>query len=424
MQKPLLLSLLVLLPCLLFAQRQYLDATITANDGTKIIGKIAVENWLRTPRTLDFQTGEGASKVYQVSDLAGFEVTRHDGAKLVFDRKVVELEASPNNLKELDFEPTLHYQRDTAWLQLIYQGAWKLYTLIDRSGKSHYLVETEGQQPVDLVLKQWRRQNDREQLIQQVELYRKQLGDLVKDCPTAQKKLLSKGWGPKPGEGLQEKDLLNFLKDIDKCNGVQAAYIITPEKSKMTGQVLAGLHLSNYKFRPASYKEIKGVLGFQIGFGVNYFLKKSNKRTAFYNEVIFINDWNKVDSTISKGTQKTISILEYRSSQIGVNNMLSIRISKLPIAPTLKFGLSHRFGINWDITERSGLASQLESAPTYNRSFYKRFYEMGPAVGFSTQFRRIGLDIRLANTYLVGFFGLSKKPNSRYIALNLTYQVF
>ena len=217
---------------------------------------------------------------------------------------------------------------------------------------------------------------------------------------------------------------MKICKAIDECKGGQATYILTTEKTKLTGQILAGAHLSTYRFTPASKREIKGLSGFQIGFGVNLPINKTNKRLAFYNEVIFYNDWSTSDSTTSKGTQKIISILEYRSSQIGLSNMLSMRISKSPIAPTLKLGLSHRFGIDWDITERSGLASQLENAPTFNRNTYKRFYEMGPAVGISTQFRRIGLDIRLANTYLVGFFGLSKKPNSRYIALNLTYQVF
>ena len=275
--------LFILLPLHVFAQRQYLAATITTNDGQKVEGKVAVVNWQKSPSTIEFTASNGNEKKYAIVDLSEFMVVRNDGGKLFYERKKVDIEVSSHILSELEITPELHYKQEIAWLQLIYQGEWKLYAYTSATGKQHFFIETDGNNPKELVRKQWKN----EFKIESVDLYRKQLIDMTQDCPTAQKMLLAGGWGPKPGEGLREKDLVSFCKTIDKCRGDETGYLLAPEKSKMTGQVLAGLHFSRYNFRPVSYKEIKGVSGFQIGFGVTYFLKKSNERSAFYNEVIF-----------------------------------------------------------------------------------------------------------------------------------------
>ncbi len=412
--------LLAALPCLLLGQRQYLEATITTNDGNKLTGKIAVENWIKSPRAIEFTSGGGSQKAYRVADLSGFSVVGHGGQKLYYERKEVDIEVSSHILSELETTPELHYQRDTAWLQLIYQGAWKLFTFTSITGKQHFFVEPDGSNPKELVRKLWK--NDYK--IESVDLYRKQLLELTQDCPTAQKMLLAGDWGPKPGERLLEKGLLSFCKTVDECAGSKASYLLFAEKSKMTGQVLLGAHLSSYNFNPASNREISGVSGYQLGFGFNYFFRKSNKRTAFYNEVIFYNDNKKSDTHITFGTQNFISIIDYRSSQIGISNTVSFKISKLSIMPAIKIGMAHRLGLNWDITERTGYINSIDNAPTYDKHYYKRFYEFGPTIGLSGQYKRIGLDIRIANTYTTGYFGLSKKPSSQYLALSLSYQVF
>jgi hypothetical protein len=105
--------LIALLPCLAFAQRQYLDATVTMNDGRKITGKIAVETWLASPRSIDFKEKGGSLKTYRVVDLSQFEVTRYDGVKQYFSRYTIEIEVSPIRTYHLDNNPALRYQRDT-----------------------------------------------------------------------------------------------------------------------------------------------------------------------------------------------------------------------------------------------------------------------------------------------------------------------
>ena len=111
--------LLAALPCLLLGQRQYLQATITTNDGTKIDGKIAVKNWTKSPSAIEFTSGGGSQKTYRVADLSGFSVVGHGGGKLYYERKEVDIEVSSHILSELETNPELHYQQETAWLQLI-----------------------------------------------------------------------------------------------------------------------------------------------------------------------------------------------------------------------------------------------------------------------------------------------------------------
>lgn len=415
-----MLFLLAFLPSLLFAQRQYLEATITTNDGLKIDGKVAAESWAKTPSSIDFTINNGNEKTYSIADLSGFTVTRKDGGKLFFERKEVEIEISSHILSELEITPVLHYQNETAWLQLIYQGRWKLYTFTSKSGKQHFFVESDGGNPKELVRKQWK--NDYK--IESVDLYRKQLLELAQDCAPVQKMLLSKKWAPRQGEGLNEKDLLSFCKEIDNCAGTKPTYVLTREKSKLTGLILAGAHYSTYQFSPYSSREINGFSGGQIGVGLNYFFRKSNNRIALYNEVMFYND-KITDTDTDIGSLKLVSIIEYRSSQIALNNMVTFKLTKLPITPCLKVGLSNRFGINWEITERKGLPSEVDNITPIDRNSFKEMnHEIGPTIGICGQFKRIGLDVRMANTYLTGSFGLSKKPSSKLFAMSLTYQIF
>lgn len=185
MKKHFIHLLFTIVPYLIFAQRQYLDATITTNNGQKIVGKIAAENWLTTPRSIDFQTENGDTKTYYVADLSGFEAIRHDGGKLMFSRFEDSIEVSPTAFAKLDLTPAFHFQKDTSWHQLIYRGVWSLYSMVDKTGKSHYFIETDNLKSKELVGKPWLKQIGDRQRVERVDLFRKQLYDLAQGCPEA-----------------------------------------------------------------------------------------------------------------------------------------------------------------------------------------------------------------------------------------------
>lgn len=107
----------------LTAQRQYLIATLTMNNGQTLKGKIAAENWINTPRTIEFTSDGGSVKVYGVNDVVRFEAVRQDGENLHFERHICQIETSPFRLKKLNGDPDLEFKIDTSWHQLLYKGA-------------------------------------------------------------------------------------------------------------------------------------------------------------------------------------------------------------------------------------------------------------------------------------------------------------
>jgi hypothetical protein len=423
MTHKLLLFALLFQASLLTAQREYLNATVTTNDGVKLAGKIAVENWLKTPNKIEFRIENGASKNYGIADLAGIEVTRTDGFKLYFIRKTVELEVSPANIKELDFKPDLVYQRETVWLELLYQGAWTLYGLTDSGNKRHYLLETNNQQPVELVIKPWLKGNKTAGRLESVDLYKKQLSDLGNDCLQVLKMVREGDIAEKSNLELDQSALINICKAYDACKGTQSKYGLKREKTKWQGHVSAGAHYTQFDFNALPEgRTMSGLSGWQFAFAVRKFIGKSNKRLSFDAEAMILSE-KLNDTKTGIGSVGLTSIFDYKTTELGLSTLAAYRISKAALRPTIKLGLTNRLKLSKNFTNQRGLPNQNPITLTdYSSSIY--WHEIGPSIGLSCQYHRLGLEFRHIRTRYINGDLSGNKPTSRFYGLSLFYQIF
>lgn len=418
-----MLFLLAFLPGLLFAQRQYLEATITTNDGEKLVGKIAAENWLKTPNTIEFNTENGASKNYGIADLSGIELTRTDGFKLYFCRKTVELEVSPANIKELDFKPDLVYQKETVWLELLYQGTWTLYGITDRGNKRHYFLETYNQQPVELVLKSWLKENKTAGRLESVDLYKKQLSDFGSDCLQVLKIVREGGIAAKGNLELDQSALINICMAYDACKETTSKYSLKREKIKWQGHVSAGAHYTQFDFRALfEGRTMSGLSGWQFAFAARKFIGKSNKRLSFDAEAMILSE-KLNDTKTGIGSIGLTSIFDYKTTELSFSTLAAYRITKAAVSPTIKLGLTNRLKLNKKFTNQRGLPTQ-DPLTLTDRSSSIHWHEIGPSVGLSFQYYRLGLEFRHTRTRYTNGELSGKKPTSRFYGVSLFYQLF
>jgi hypothetical protein len=106
------LSMLLLSPFFPYAQKKYLEASITTNDGQKIKGQVRAGSWNDNSYAFKFINSDGSKVTYTVPELRSFEVEMEKGNVVYFERKAVEIETSPdkNNVLELDESPELKYK--------------------------------------------------------------------------------------------------------------------------------------------------------------------------------------------------------------------------------------------------------------------------------------------------------------------------
>jgi hypothetical protein len=390
MQKQLLLSLLVFLPCLLFAQRQYWAATITKNDGTVVSGKIAVKNWLKPPKRIVFQPNEGKKQRYGVSDLSAYHLTRPDGNTMYFERKFTSLEISPNNLNELDYEAKLKYQKDTAWFQVIYKGEWKLLSYSDYI-KKHWLLEIDSQPPLALVLKPWRMQNLNSNTIQRVDMFRRQLSVLGASCPRVQAIARSKRFNDNNDLELNSHSLITICAAFDSCSGKSATYIAKPDRGDFFTDILIGWHSSTFSnIVPSIYLDAPQVSGFQAGLGFGYYFFRSNKWLALHNDVIiYKGDFEKSQVVGNQIPYRTD--LQFEATQVVFSNTLAIRIANIAINPMLRIGIANRFHLNQKILVKEGPVLFFPDIDLVDKSSTRGKHEIGPIIGIAGSFGHINI---------------------------------
>ncbi len=393
--------MLVLSPFYSFSQKKYLDASITTNDGQLIKGQVRAGSTINS-YNLEFTDKDGKVKTYAVSQLKSFEVERKEGDVLYFDRKTVEIEISPerNNLLEIDDSPALQFKRDTAWLELLYRGNWSLYFLLDKSGKSHYFIETPGGQAVELVNKSWR-DNSR---LKKVESFRKQLLDLSQDCPRMFTLISTLEFN--------EKQLLQAFKEYDRCKNEKPVYEQSKEGGYFSGQLFGGYSLATLHYITYKAKKMSSPGG-QAGIAMEYFPGGAQRNLSLYGSTSLLHFSGQTTERY-RPSDLDISTIRYRNWLVNINLLVSFRFSThKAIRPVFRFGFFNRFALAEDF-----YAELRGTNDITNISRIRDLSGLGFQAFAGLEYKKYGLDFGFQDI----FYKKIRRNNLSYFSLNLSYR--
>ena len=118
------------------------------------------------------------------------------------------------------------------------------------------------------------------------------------------------------------------------------------------------------------------------------------------------------------------SEIDYESWQVLFANMCALRVTKSGLAPTLKLGLAHRITLGHKVNWKYGSPSHFETVKIRDYSFAKKVYEIGPVVGLSIEFHRIGLALDYCITNNWSKLTLGEQADTKMLALHASYRLF
>ena len=124
MLKPLLIfALTVLVSSPLFAQENYLPASVVTLSGDTVNGQIDYKNWNRNPSAITFKENDNAEAIsYDPSMIRSFAV-----ANDVYKSAIVEIDKRYDDLRHISSDATIVTHTDTVFLNLVVGGSKPLY---------------------------------------------------------------------------------------------------------------------------------------------------------------------------------------------------------------------------------------------------------------------------------------------------------
>ena len=150
---PLLLLLVVLFPCALFAQSNFKPGYILKTNGDTVKGYINYREWNLSPKKIEFKSSPNDNNItsYQPSQIKAFGITDIDKYISYIGRVSVDDNTFPDLPAKLDTTT----RTDTLFLQLIYQGT-PLSLLVQRDAqKFRFFVKENETHPVELKYHQY-----------------------------------------------------------------------------------------------------------------------------------------------------------------------------------------------------------------------------------------------------------------------------
>lgn len=251
---PVCASLLLVISTSLVAQSNFIEGTITLNDGSSLTGEIDFQDWSSNPKVILFKNSfSGEVKDYSPLDLESFEA---ENAKYVSFR--VTIDQTPFRVYTLDLVSQTSIA-EAVFLKVLVKGGISLYQY---SGvRENYYIEYQNE-ITELISHQYivtrgssfyiARDNEY--------LFRTQLKDLQMNCSDSTIDNLA----------YRQADLQEFVISCNTINSFDINYISKKSRTRVKNQFFSGMGISSYNqdYYVSRY--------FALGYGNPSFFEKSD----------------------------------------------------------------------------------------------------------------------------------------------------
>ncbi len=264
-----------------FAQKKHLNkGAIFTNANDTIQGQMVYKNWDKAPESIEFN-----DKTYHLSELAGFQVYRNDGALEVYKKITVELDSSKQDLENLSYSPKPTYRTTITFARLLLDGYISLYSLKTAEGRLRYIVQKQGDEIRELINRQYYKNTDKGKKLALSELFIGQMTALTADCKN--------NWSQKLRNlNYKEKALVAILQQYHDCIGQSMKYTYIREKPILNIHPVIGLNSSKLRFNgdaPFNLQDrnLPSKINYSFGLGLDAFIPRTNKRLSIYTELLY-----------------------------------------------------------------------------------------------------------------------------------------
>lgn len=176
-------TLMLFLPCLTVgAQGNFRSGYIVTQNRDSLAGEIDFKDWGLNPVHISFRLGATArSSEFSVKDLVAFGV---NGER--YESHLVHLFPYSTRLESLESGDGTEKEYDTTvFLEVVASGRLTLWEYRTTGGVNYYFFNGSGDKPEELRMITKMQTKEGISVMEQEELFKNQLGFLLKDCPAA-----------------------------------------------------------------------------------------------------------------------------------------------------------------------------------------------------------------------------------------------
>ena len=126
--------------CPSFAQKNFIQGTVTNNHGETIKGLIDYKNWDRNPKQVSFKESlEAEIQIFSADQIREFSTNNE-----IYIGAIVKVDDASNSTGKLTFNSQIKYRTDTVFLLVLSRGSKTLFHYKDKIGRDHFFIEYDG----------------------------------------------------------------------------------------------------------------------------------------------------------------------------------------------------------------------------------------------------------------------------------------
>lgn len=405
----------ILLFQIVHSQEKYLPGYIVNLKGDTLSGFIDYRNWKINPDKIDFKDRlENKQITCRPADITEFKVKDE-----IYVSAIVNIETSPRNTEDLNYDKAMHLQVVTTFLQTIYKGKKSLYHYFNL-GKDYFYIRQDTTFEL-LLYKRYLFVQGENSIINENKAYLGQLDNYLKDCPGLEARLKKTAY--------RQTDLNNLFKSY--YESTQSEISFKKEMEKMTPEfgLLAGVSLTSLSFTGTDTQyltktDFNTSINFSAGLFCDLILPRNQRKWSVNNE-LFLSMYNVTGTYEEHGASDNYSVTttELGYIYLKLNNLVRYRY---PIGTSYLFfngGISNGFVI--DETNYKNVYTKFYTQETTEEGVAiddTKKYELGFIIGSGFRTGRYSLEVRYERASgMSKFYDLTGRPNRIFFLLGYRF---
>jgi len=344
-------------------QNNYLPGYIIKSEGDTLKGYIDYWPWDKNPEKISFKESlQSSIQTFSPQEIKGFNVSNE-----VYLSALVDVEQSPDNLNTLEENPELIINKETAFLQTLFDGKKPLYFYKNNKEKVQFYIK-KGDIYELLVYKRYIEYSPTKGVAEN-RSFANQLVLYLADYPQVINKVRYMTYN--------KASFIKLFSEYYGYTGTEIVYKKKRENIKGKFGIVAGVSMSTIKFPSEhtsglSMNKMNYSLNFTGGVSFDLLFPRTKGRWSIYNELLYtsFNVESKEDPLITAGY-----------SYLKLYNMFRYNI---PVGKSLFFmnlGLSNGF--------------KLHSEENYDHNMkFDRNHEQGFLLGLGGKYSHYSFEIR------------------------------
>ncbi len=416
MKKTAFILFLSFLGLQVFAQKNFLEATVTFTNGETVKGMVDYRNWARHPKDIHFGKNENLIKEYTAKDISRLTVNND-----TYISSIVSSRIESNMTDGLTYKKEIQLQSDTTFLLALVEGKKSLYYFRNDFATDNYYIKTE--KGIELLeYHRYLQQVNQHDKLRENKKYMLQLKNYLSDWSGVSNRLKEVEY--------KSEDLKNLFLDYYEATSKEPDFVQRKEKVKAKFGIVAGGGVSKIKFNASSgfvhlrNGEFPVVPTYVFGASVRLIFPRHLERLQVQNEIVYTTSTYEGNYYDDQGNGRYVNYdTTIGVGAVKINNMFRYRLGVKEKGVFFGAGISNGFLFETknELNKESFLLAEPINTTEKALSEFSK-HELGLLAGIGYQIKGFSLECRYEHGLgMSPFTGLASPVEKIYLQLGYSF---